>query len=69
MKHAISTPTMRWLLHANGVLGHFSRDYRGQNVVVVLRSIINILKGGEGDIFDHLTSMRIFNLIINKLFI
>ena len=39
-------------------------------MVIILSSIINTFKRGRGgDIFDHLTSMKIFTLIINKIII
>ena len=43
---------------------------RAQNVITIKDSIINIIGGEVGeDIYDHLMSTRIFNLIMNRIFI
>ena len=37
-----------------------------QNMLTILGSIVNIILG---DLYDHLMSMRIFTLMMNKIFI
>ena len=39
---------------------------RVQNKIIILNSIVNTI---EGDPYDHLMSMRIFTLIMNKIII
>ena len=39
-----------------------------QNMITILGSIVNII-WGLGDLYDHLMSMRIFTLKMNKIFI
>ena len=40
-----------------------------QNLITLLDSTINIIRGGGGDLYDNLMSTRILTLIMNKIFI
>ena len=40
-------------------------ELHAQNMIIILGSIVNIM----GDLYDHLMSMRIFTLMMNKIFI
>ena len=42
-------------------------ELRAQIMIIIPGSIVNII--GGGDLYDYLMSMRIFTVIMNKIFI
>lgn len=39
------------------------------NMVIITGSIVNILGSGEGDVYDHLVSQRLFTMKMKWIFI
>ena len=66
------TPIFEWCVVKCGSKNGFQKDMclkeielRAQNMLPVLESVVNII---EGDMYDHLTSTKIF-MIMNEIFI
>ena len=70
------TPICEWDVVRCGSKNGYQKDIMwleeiglcAQNLITILGSMVNISLG-EGELYDHLMSRRIFTLIMNKIFI